>query len=124
MDFNFQSIPDKAVLDVLEKINPKKSPGWDPAIPPIFLKKVAPVIASSLRTSFNCCIDESCWSNKWKMGEWTPVFKKGDKHAKENFRPITVLPVVGKAFEHLLCKQITTYCDHTLYSRMTANRKP
>ena len=57
------------------------------------------------------------------MGEWTPVFKKGDKQAKENYRPITVLPLLGKVFEHLLCTQITTYYDRILYSRMTAYRK-
>ena len=54
------------------------------------------------------------------MGEWTPVFKKGDKRAKENYRSITVLPLHGKVFEHLLCKQITMYQDRILYPRMTA----
>ena len=54
---------------------------------------------------------------------WTPVFKKGDKHAKENYRPITVLPVVGQVFAHLLCRKISKYYDHTLYSRMTAYKK-
>ena len=29
------------------------------------------------------------------MGEWTPVFKKGEKEAKENYRPITVLPTIS-----------------------------
>ena len=56
-------------------------------------------------------------------GKWTLVFKKGDKQAKENYRPITVLPLFGKVFEHLLCTQITTYYDRILYSRMTAYRK-
>ena len=69
------------------------------------------------------CIAEGFWPTKWKMREWTPEFKKGDKQAKENYRPITVLPSLGKVFEHLLCKQITTYYDRILYSRMTAYRK-
>ena len=51
--------------------------------------------------------------NKWKMGEWTPVFKKGERQLIQNYRPITVLPLIGKIFEHLLCKQITTSYDHT-----------
>lgn len=53
----------------------------------------------------------------------TPVFKKGDKQAIENYCSITVLPIFGKLFEHMLCKQITTYYDHIMYSKMTAYRK-
>ena len=57
------------------------------------------------------------------MGEWTPVFKKGERQLIQNYRPITVLPLIGKIFEHLLCKQITASYDHILYSKMTAYRK-
>ena len=60
---------------------------------------------------------------KWKMGEWTPVFKKGERQLIQNYRPITVLPLIGKIFEHLLCKQITASYDHIMYSKMTAYRK-
>lgn len=57
------------------------------------------------------------------MGEWTPVFKKGERQLIQNYRPITVLPLIGKIFEHLLCKQITASYDHIMYSKMTAYRK-
>ena len=58
------------------------------------------------------------------MGEWTPVFKKDDKKKnKENYRQLTVLPLLAKVFEHLQCKQITTYYNRILYSRMKAYRK-
>ena len=36
------------------------------------------------------------------------VYKKDDKHAKENYRPIAVLSFVNKVFGRLLCNQITT----------------
>ena len=95
---------------------------WTQTVPILF-KKTASAIAPSVGAIFNHCIAKRCWPTKWKMGEWTPVFKKGDKQAKENYRPITVLPLLGKVFEHLLCTQITTYYDRILYSRMTAYRK-
>ena len=108
---------------LLKVFNPRKSSGWDSPTVPILLKKTASAIAPSLGAIFNHCIAEGFWPTKWKIGEWTPVFKKGDKQAKQNYRPITLLPLLGKVFEHLLCKQITTYYDHILYSRMTAYRK-
>ena len=125
LDFDFHHITCKDIEDVLGKINPKKSHGWDSTMAPTLLKKLAPVVAPSLRTLFNHCLTTCCWPNKWKMGEWTPVFKKGDNQSIENFRPITftVIPVIGKIFEQLLCKQMTTSFDHMFYSRMSAYRK-
>ena len=123
LDFNFQAITETDVSDVIENINPRKSSGCDSPTVPILLKKTASAIAPTLGAIFNHRIAESVWSTKWKMGEWTPLFRKADKQAKENYRSITVLPLLGKVFEHLLCKQITTYYDRIIYSRMTAYRK-
>ena len=120
LDFNFQAITETDVSDVIENINPRKSSGWDSPTVPILLKKTTSAIAPSLGPYSTTVLlrDSGPLS-----GKWTPVFKKGDKQAKENYRPIAVLPLLGKAFEHLLCKQITTYYDRILYSRITASRK-
>ena len=62
LDFNFHAIPEKDVSDVLENIIPRKSLCWDSPIVPIL----------------EHCIDEGSWPTKWKMEEWTPLFRKGD----------------------------------------------
>ena len=49
--------------------------------------------------------------------------KKGERQLIQNYRPITVLPLIGKIFEHLLCKHMTASYDHIMYSKMTAYRK-
>ena len=44
----------------------------------------------------------------WEGGggcEWNSVFKKGDRQARKNYRPITILSCLNKAFERLL-----SYC--------------
>ena len=34
--------------------------------------------------------------DKLKTADITPVFKKGDKHEKSNYRPISILPILSK----------------------------
>ena len=49
-----------------------------------------------------------------KNANITPVFKKGHRGSKENYRPVSILPVISKIFEKLLCKQITIFIDPLL----------
>ena len=37
----------------------------------------------------------------------TPVFKKNNPLEKENYRPVSVLPVVSNTFERIMQKQLT-----------------
>ena len=80
-------------------------------------------LARPLMTLFNSCINNRAWPSEWKCGEWAPLFKKNDRHSKENYRPITVLPCVSKVFEQLVGKQITAGCDKHLCVNSAAYRK-
>ena len=45
----------------------------------------------------------------------TPLHKSGTKDDPRNYRPISVLPVVSKVLERLICKQLACYFDdHSL----------
>ena len=90
---------------------------------PKLIKKVAEGIAPSVTNLYKRCIENSNWPAIWKRGELTPIFKKGDKHNVENYRPITTLSIIDKVFESLLSKQITHYFNPTLSPRLTAYRK-
>ena len=107
------------VEQTLEEINPKKSSGWDTGLPPKLLKNVAKGTAVLLTSLYNNCIEQGTWPSAWKMGEWTPVFKKEDRQDARNYRPITSLVAVDKIFELLLNNQVTSHYDETLYYRMT-----
>ena len=50
-------------------------------------------------------------------------FKKGDRQAQENYRPITVLSCLNKVFERLLGNQITSKFDYYLGDWLTAYRR-
>ena len=58
-----------------------------------------------------------------KIVNITSVFKKGDRDLKDNYRPVSILPVISKIFEKLLCKQITMFIDPLLCKFQRGFRK-
>ena len=46
-----------------------------------------------------------------KNANIAPVFKKGFRESKDNYRPVSILPIISKIFEKLLSKQIIIYMD-------------
>ena len=112
----------RQVKDSLESLNMNKATGCN-GIPGKVLKNGAKELARPLMTLFNSCINNTVWASEWKCGEWAPIFKKNDRHCKENYRPITVLPCVSKVFEQLVGKQITAGLDKHLCVNSSAYRK-
>ena len=51
------------------------------------------------------------------------MFNKDNKHEIKNYRPVTVLTVIGKVFEQLLSKQLTSFIDPMLSNNLTAYPK-
>ena len=107
---------------LLESLDVKKATGGDD-IPARVLKISAKEMALLLCTLFNSCIKKGTWPSDWKRGDWTLAFKKGDRQAQENYRPITVLSCLNKVFEQLLCNQITSKFDYYLGDCLTAYRR-
>ena len=95
--FQFKHINTKDVQDLFENLNPRKSCS-DTGLMPKLMKKVAEGIAPSVKNLYKRCTENSNWPAIWKRGELTPIFKKGDKHNVENYRPITTLSIIDKVF--------------------------
>ena len=55
-----------------------------------------------LTNFFNLILSQKCVLQKLKCGVITPVFKKGDNKVPDNYRGITVTPVLLKILEHIL----------------------
>ena len=51
-----------------------------------------------------------------KWADVIPIFKKGNKTDKENYRSISILPVLSKVYERLMYDQIYSFFD-TLFSK-------
>ena len=48
------------------------------------------------------------------MANITLIFKKRSKNKNENFRPVTILPVVSKNFEKIVSKQLSNLFENIL----------
>ncbi|KAL8565040.1 hypothetical protein ACOMHN_003416 [Nucella lapillus] len=100
----------EGVLKLLRNINPNKAPGPD-KIPNLVLKECAPNLAPALTTLFQYSLDTGDLPSDWRNANIACVYKKGDKHAAENYRPISLTSVISKLLEHIICRHILTHLE-------------
>ena len=65
----------------------------------------------------------SKFSTCLKLANITPVFKKGACTSKNNYRPVSVLPVFSKIFERLLSRLLLEFFDNILSKFQCGFRK-
>ena len=58
---------------------------------------------------FNEAICSSELPATLKFANVTPLFKQGTRNLKDNYRPISILPIISKMFEKLICRQLSNY---------------
>ena len=73
------------------------------------MKVAALVLAESLCKIFNKSVKICTFPSEWKSAKVFPVHKKDDKSNPNNYRPISVLPAVGKVFERIIYDQLYSY---------------
>jgi hypothetical protein len=95
------TIRENGVEKLLQDINPSKASGPD-GIPNRILKECASQIALSLTVIFQKSIDTGRLPEDWLSASISCVYKKGDKHASENYRPVSLTSVPGKLLEHIM----------------------
>ena len=50
----------------------------------------------------------------FKFANVTLVFKLGSRNQKDNYRPISIIPIMSKVFEKHICRQLSNYFDNIL----------
>ena len=59
----------------------------------------------------NQSFNEGKFPDRLKFAKILPIFKKGEKTAISNYRPISILPIFSKIFERAMYKRIITYLE-------------
>ncbi|PJE77813.1 hypothetical protein CI610_03257 [invertebrate metagenome] len=94
----------------------KKAFGPD-LINPRLIKEAAEVLSYPLQTLFNHSLSTYKFPSQWKRANVTPVHKKDDPSVLGNYRPISLLSIIGKMMERCIYKYVYNYLtDKSLLS--------
>ena len=90
------SLEELAVL--VRELKPSTSCGVD-GLTARLIKQAGPALLPPLLHVINLSIKYSVFPDTWKIGCITPLFKEGNATDPSNYRPISILPCLGKIIE-------------------------
>ena len=111
-NFEFNTVSVDKVLHSFLTLSSSKATGID-KIPIKILKLSANIIAPSMTKLFNYSILNGVFPHDWKIAKVIALYKKGLKTMLDNYRPISILPAVSKAFENILYDQLYSYLSNS-----------
>ena len=76
-----------------------------------------------LTTIINNCTKDGLLPNELKLADVSPVFKKDGDLNKENYRPVSILSHISKAFERFFYKQIYRFMTSKFSTFLCGFRK-
>ena len=101
------------VLKLIQALDSSKFHGCDD-ISVTMIKICEDAIVEPLCMIFERCIETGIYPSSWKKANVVPIHKKGSRQCKNNYRPISLLPIFSKIFEKLLFDAI--------YSHLSENK--
>ena len=114
--YNFQEIEENDILDYVSSLNHTKATFDE--IPLFLLKEATPYLVKPLTHIVNLSLQTGTVPSMCKKARVTPVHKAGAMDDPNNFRPISILPFIGKLIEYFVCQQLTNYMeDNRLFTR-------
>ncbi|CAH1969187.1 unnamed protein product [Acanthoscelides obtectus] len=69
------------------------------------------IILIPLTRLINICLRENIFPTVLKRASVTPIFENGNVDSPENYRPISLLPVISKIFEKCMALRLVTFFE-------------
>ena len=114
--FKLRSVSYKETLQEVKRIRNGCSTGND-NMPISLVKLVAENVASPLTYIINECIRLSVFPVEWKCARISVIPKIGNPTTGDDYRPVSILPVLSKVFERLMMKQLFNFIEtNNIYS--------
>ncbi|XP_028405242.1 uncharacterized protein LOC114527747 [Dendronephthya gigantea] len=120
--FQFNTISPNKVNKVINDLKPSKALAHD-NVPVKILKCGAPVLVKPLSGLLNYLIKNNSFPVAMKCADVTPIPKNSKANTKDQIRPISILPVVGKIYEKCLNSQLSAYFKDRMSKYLSAFRK-
>ena len=111
ISFEFSRISEIDILKICKQLKPKVSSGAD-FISNKLLKQIAPIIITPLHYLINLSLETGYVPHKLKIAKIVPVFKDGDCHDYNNYRPISLLSSFAKLLEKIVARQLIGFLNY------------
>lgn len=108
--FAIQPTTTSKVFHLLSKLSETKATGLD-NISSKLVKISTSVISVSITAIFNTAISTGIFPDEWKLARVTPIFKNGKTSDLNNYRPISIIPVIAKVFEKVIYDQLYKFLN-------------
>ncbi|CAB4037464.1 Hypothetical predicted protein, partial [Paramuricea clavata] len=86
------------ILNLAAELDQNKSTGLD-GIPAYFIKSSKHSIAPIILSICNMSIENGVFPNMWKKARLIPIYKAETRTERNNYRPISILPILSKLLE-------------------------
>ena len=73
------------------------------------VKLAAEFIAQPIHHIICLSINQCKFPDSWKLSKLLPLYKKGDKLERKNYRPVSILSPISKVLEKIVYEQIYSY---------------
>ena len=103
--------------EILNLNNKKASQNFD--IPTKIIKENCDIFEKVLCSFINDSIKSFCL----KEADVTPIHRKGKKDKKENYRPVSILPVLSKIFERIMFIKMSAFFEDIFNKQQCGFRK-
>ena len=106
--FKFKEIRPSEVAKIISNLKSKPSSGHD-NISSSLIKRIAEPLSIPLSLLVNQSLNAGIFPNRLKIAKVIPIYKKSDIFLFDNYRPISLLPVISKVVERIVFNQMYTY---------------
>lgn len=99
---------EEKVNKALQNMKRESSPGPD-RIPTVFLQNCSDALSPIMAEAMQEGIELGKIPKQWKLSTVIPLFKKGDRHKVENYRPISLCSNPLKCMEKVIVKELMSF---------------
>ena len=109
--FSFKPVPVKYVESIIKNIPNIRAAGGEL---PLHILKQSGFTYQMSTDCINDALSQGIFPDSLKLANVTPVHKKDETTVKENYRPVSVLPLFSKIFEKVIYGQLSQYLEKDL----------
>ena len=88
-----------------------------------FLVEDNDIVLPCITNIYNDSLSNLDYPTLLKVADITPVNKNDDTTKKDNYRPVSILPVISKIFERIIFDKISSYIDSFLFPFLSGFRQ-